>query len=215
VKKYIILTQVFIFLSGCSIYKSQEGYDHSFSLDEALKNGPSPDDISYLGYLRFLRGQANNKTDIEILDQKIAAIETQKQKEYEDTLKLSEKQAAEQKQIELQAKFESKRKELIKEGGGTLKNKSSQQVNQLVDGWGNTDLGDSSANEWLYLPNDYFSAEKFYQVFGKPIRTQLLNLDFIKYYNLIYECKDGTVIISVLADSFDNGIVRIKELNIL
>ena len=220
-KKYILILTIIILLSGCNIYQVGNRLDYSgddityFSLNDALKKGPSND----MNYLKRLREQATNKNDKAILDQKInkikerqQAIEEANAKRYKQEREEQEKKVRKEKERIL-TELEANRKELIKQGGGTLRNKSTQEVKKLVDTW-DVHIVDMyyyfNTKEDVEIIIKYFSVEKFYQIFGRPERTQLID----DYYFLYYNCKDGIVQIGITASDFDDDEVSIKELNI-
>lgn len=165
--------------------------------------------------------------------------------QYQRRQSLQHQQQRQQQELyekEQEAKFKRLNEEwdkFIQNGDGSLKNKTTQGVKKLVDQWkhpwdvdadmidwvlkNTTNPSDSwsdfrEKNKILYL--EVFSLENFYKIFGKPYKTRftskipLLLTDEDKYY-LWYICKGGYVQITVGAKEFDEGWVKILDLNIL
>jgi hypothetical protein len=128
--------------------------------------------------------------DQAVIDQRIAesrrertvAYEQKMQRDYEQKM---ERERLEREQVEgRRIEFETKKKELIQNGNGTIRDKSAQEVKKLVDSW--------KEESWRWIDGtEFLSVDNFYKVFGEPSRKQLLSSEFepASYY-FLYECKD-------------------------
>ena len=223
-KKIVLISAVFLFLVGCGLYEVEApGGPNYMSLDEALAQAREPytyyderGNVPYLYDLERLREQAISEKDKAIIDQKMAeyrqraAVASQQwirqQGEERKERERLEHEQAERERIE----FETKRKELIQNSNGTLRDKSAEQVKKLVDRW--------KEGSWRWEKySKFFSVETFYEVFGKPDRKQFLSSgnEWQSSYYFLYNCKDGVVQIKVRASQLDdNAIVIVEDLNI-
>jgi hypothetical protein len=174
----------------------------SVLLKEAETYGP---EWGILHSLEYLKEQAASEEVKIIVDRKLSEY---RQAQYAEKLQQAEererlkREQAERERIE----FETRRKELIQNSNGTLRDKSAEQVKKLVDGW-------KDRGPWWEADSKFFSTETFYKVFGKPERTQFLSSQFEHdSYYFLYNCKDGVVQIKVRASSLDNNIVIVEDL---
>ena len=245
--KIVMISVMFLFLAGCGSYEICLGIACEYmSLDEALAQAQN------IPALENLRRQATSEDDKAIIDQKIVEYRQELQIQQEWNRKIVEyrqRQAAHELQIQQEwnrkneelkrlaseraerdrIEFETNRKELIQNGGGTLRDKSAQQVKKLVDSWKKDNYWGWQQEVWK-IESKFSSTETFYEVFGTPPKTQLLsetkftdpqgyeqNIVAYKadYYYFLYRCKDGAVQIKVDAYQLDNNnIVIIEGLNI-
>lgn len=232
-KKTIIISVVFLFLAGCNGYEVKtHGVLKYMSLDDAIAQASSPytydviiypDRVPYLYDLGLLRKQAKSEKDKAIIDRMMAeyrlrkTVWVQQQREEREERERLEHERLDRERKRERFEFEKKRKELIQNSDGTLRNKSVQQVKKLFDRW-KEGSWQWQWQDWAKDISKFFSVETFYKVFGEPDKKQYFSsvsgYGSDSYY-FLYICKDGIVVIEVNSDQLDdNGIVIIEDLNI-
>ena len=147
--------------------------------------------------------------------ERIFAEANARQKQTEQKLTVQELYVKKQKEQKAKYKrFKEECVEFIKNEDGSLKNKTTPEVKKLVDQWNyywSDHLIERMGQEWVIQnAEEVFNLEIFYKIFGKPWKTQFMEDSYV----LWYICKDGNVLITV-GDVFDDGLVLIRNLNIL
>lgn len=233
----IIIIPFLLLLAGCAVFEFEDEALHkdlsetvnrlyqrmSLEVDDwGEDDGSYESDVHNVVYgFDYLHNKWSDDGHF-VSDEALAQIEIEKgkflqwmlQQKIQSALKQVKRELLEREQAEREAErkqieFETKRKKLIQNSNGTLRDKSAQQVKKLVDSW--------REGSWRCKEKpEFFSLETFYKVFGKPDRKQFLSSQFESdSYYFLYNCKDGVVQIKVHAEWLDdNGIVLIEDLNI-
>lgn len=158
--------------------------------------------------LERLRGSATSE---EIVRAAADAIDSMSKAEREDVMRFrmqSEFHKQERTQS-MQASLKADRDRLLNEAGGSLRGKSLEEVNKLLDDWmqNNRQFDMTAENvfgnlfsDWREEYLEFFSTSDFYRTFGEPLKKQLFDgggaIDAGMYY-FYYTCRDGTVQIEV------------------
>jgi hypothetical protein len=166
------------------------------------------------------------------------ALREHEQVEKEAEQRREEQRAQAQKEVQKQAEeIHLTRKEamqrLIREAGGTLDDKSAEEVKRLVDRWRafyplcfGPPLTLPEYGELLRDLIDKLeqlrATNNFYKAFGQPLRKQFIGgsngvFSSPSYYYFYYRCRDGTVQMRIDGQelSGDNPMVFVSELNVL
>jgi len=162
--------------------------------------------------------RAKKRAEQKLTPQRRAEIKAW-QTEYEKSIQIErEKQEAKYK------RFKEEWVEFIQSGDGSVKNKTTPEVKKLVNQWEDRwkiwrERMSTRYEMWEITKEmllEDFSLENFYKLFGKPWKIQYIkNAPVNEEYILWYTCKDGIVLITMGESAYDNGWVRISDLNIL
>lgn len=171
--------------------------------------------------LRNLRSKAYSEEvkkavdDVLLQDQLARQAQAAEDKRKQKARQLEERKRAEDIRFTLQ----ESRKRLIREAGGTLGDKSAEEVKRLVDEWRQDGSG---GRRWSLEREEYarfFGAGDFYKAFGQPQRKQLISGDGVfgsDHYYFYYQCRDGTVQMRIDAEPLSKeNLVLVSELNVL